>query len=128
MRSENRITEVVCNLIELLDSEGRRRLVRVIIDMGYSAKEVAEMAGVTASAISRYVHGSLTPSHETLCRLVVRLSGRELESLVLEAIKHVWLTLREAIARLPANLKQHILEELADDIASMLAKAYRSSS
>ena len=107
----------------------RSRLVRIALEEGYAVKDLAEIMGVSSAAVSRYVHGTLSPSVESTCRLIFsvddRLRARMLEEITLELLNVVE-NLVDTLAKTAAE-KPHIilskLEHVADKISSIMLKA-----
>ena len=114
--------ETVCKLVEALDAEARRRMIEIVIESGYSEKEVAEMAGVTLAAVSRYVKGTLSPAPQTLCRLILSLDEELATTLLAYASRELWRLIREVIEGLPHNVAKELLEEVADEVAEALTR------
>jgi len=102
----------------------RRRIVEVVLAEGYTGKEVAELMGVSPSAVSRYIHGSLAPSPNTLCKLYRSVDEKTRMKIVEELVSILWGFLRDVLedaAREDVDVSS-ILEEIADYISLQLSK------
>ncbi|ABM79890.1 helix-turn-helix domain-containing protein [Hyperthermus butylicus] len=112
----------LCSFLQLLPPTARQRLVAETIESGYAAKDVAELMGVSSAAVSRYVHGTLAPSSETLCRLLLNID-EETRTRLLETIaESIWLSLEKLLHNLPPTPRtRRLLERISDTIAELLA-------
>ena len=119
---ENLRVETVCRLVEALNAEARRRIIEMVVERGYSEKEVAEMAGVTLAAVSRYVKGTLSPAPQTLCKLILSLDEELAVALLAYASRELWKLVRAVIEELPQHVAREILEEVADEVAEALTR------
>ncbi|HIP65797.1 MAG TPA: helix-turn-helix domain-containing protein [Pyrodictium sp.] len=102
----------------------RRRMVEIVLAEGYTGKEVAELMGVSPSAVSRYIHGSLAPSPNTLCKLYYSVDGETRERMTEALILVLWKLLRDVLenaARENIDIS-NVLEEIADYISLQLSR------
>ncbi len=123
----SRLVAIACSLASSLGPEGRRRLVLEVLEAGYTGRELARLMGVSPPAVSRYVHGTLAPSAESLCRAFERLAATDEElavKLLAEALRALWGLVRagleELAARDPGRARE-LLEEVADAASELLA-------
>ncbi|HIP66063.1 MAG TPA: helix-turn-helix domain-containing protein [Pyrodictium sp.] len=116
--------ETVCSTFEILPPTLRRRIVEIVLAEGYSGKEVAELMGVSPSAVSRYIHGSLAPSPNTLCKLYYSVDEKTRTKIAEELTLILWRFLRNVLEdAIKENIDiTSILEEIADYISLQLSK------
>ncbi len=125
---ENQLRETVCQLAAVAPPEARRRAVEEVAARGYAGKEIAKMMGVSPAAVSRYLHGSLAPSPDSLCNLARTIDAETVEAVAAILVEHTWKTLHDALRALAAtgsNRVVALLEHMADDIAELLLKAQK---
>jgi predicted transcriptional regulator len=112
----------LCCFLQLLPHTTRQRLVAEAIESGYAAKDIAELMGVSPAAVSRYVHGTLAPSPETLCRLILNIDGETRTRLLETIAESIWSSLENLLRSLPPTLRtRRLLERISDTIAELLA-------
>jgi len=80
--------------------------------------------GVTPSAVSRYIHGSLAPSPNTLCKLYYSVDEKTRAKIAEELTLILWKLLRKVLEdAMRENIDvTNILEEIADYISLQLSK------
>jgi len=80
--------------------------------------------GVSPSAVSRYIHGSLAPSPNTLCKLYYSVDERTRTKIAEELTLILWRYLRNVLEdAIKKNIDiTSILEEIADYISLQLSK------
>ena len=106
----------------------RNSLVRIALDEGYAVKDLAEIMGVSSAAVSRYIHGTLSPSIESTCRLIASVDS----NLRAKMLQYIALELLETVDRLVDELAKiseaenrtvlQALEKIADKISSIMLK------
>ncbi|ALL00602.1 hypothetical protein Pyrde_0552 [Pyrodictium delaneyi] len=113
----------VCEAVALLDSRTRRRLVEIALENGYAAKDIAAIMGVSPAAVSRYVHESLSPSTETLCRMIYGIDDETRTRILVEAAQTLWNALERLLHAIPPSPDKMMLAEgIADKISIILAE------
>jgi transcriptional regulator with XRE-family HTH domain len=113
----------LCRAMRTLSKESRREIVALVLSSGYAAKDLAEMMGVSPSAVSRYTRGDLAPSPEALCRMLAALD-EELRTAVLEkTVENTWRCLESLIDVLPSERRLVVLEKLAEKLAEKIVEA-----
>jgi len=102
----------------------RRRIVEVVLAEGYTGKEVAELMGVSPSAVSRYVHGSLAPSPNALCKLYYSVDEKTRTRIAEEIASILWRFLKNVLEDIIGENVDvsNILEEIADYISLQLSR------
>ncbi len=114
-------TETVCQVL-ILPRETRSILIQVLIENGYTTKDIAELMEVSMPAASRYIHGTLMPSLEATCKALSRLAQNDPETyakLVTNIARELWKQLRTLIEKHSRDL-EHLAEEIADELAILL--------
>jgi predicted transcriptional regulator len=114
--------------IAYLPPHVRNSLVKIALEEGYAVKDLAEIMGVSSAAVSRYIHGTLSPSIESTCRLILSVDN----SLRAKMLQHIILQLLDVVGRLTDELAKisehegetvlHALEKIADKISSIMLK------
>ncbi|HIQ24251.1 MAG TPA: LacI family DNA-binding transcriptional regulator [Pyrodictium delaneyi] len=118
----------VCEAIALLDPKTRRRLVEIALENGYAAKDVAAIMGVSPAAVSRYIHESLSPSTETLCKMIHSIDPETRTKILAEAAHTLWRALERLLQVLPPSPDKMLLaERIADKVSIILAETTLSS-
>jgi transcriptional regulator with XRE-family HTH domain len=127
---ENKSTEglaSLCELASILSKEEIGEILSTIIERHpYTVKDLAELMEVSMSAASRYVHGSLKPSSETLCKLVTRLDPAARSTFRVKVLYSIWARFREALASATTAEVEPLLEDIADTVSMILARLHRT--
>ncbi len=122
MRSSNSF----CEIFTALTPSARRRIIEEILSLGYAVKDVAYLMGVSPSAVSRYIHGTLTPSPNSLCRLLMGVEDDIRDKLLITTIGEFWKTLRQALEYIKNEVYlKEAIEYLADEISRLIEKLHR---
>ncbi len=81
---------------------------------------------VSPSAVSRYVHGTLAPSPNSLCRLLMGIEDDIRDKLLIITIGEFWKTLRQALEYIKNEVYlKEAIEYLADEISRLIEKLHR---
>lgn len=111
----------ICEAFSSLPPQARRRIVELAAASGYAAKDLAELMNVSQSAVSRYVHGSLTPSPGAVCRLILGVDPGTRERLLAEGARSLWLLLSQLLSSLAGTpLAEELLDTIADEVARLI--------
>ncbi len=120
----NTVKDRICSAL-LLPASIKREIIAILRSRGYTTKDIAEIMGVSLPAASRYIHGSLIPGNESICRAISKLVEEDADTLV-EVVntltRELW-TVIEAITTASdySNIKE--LETIADRVALLLYQA-----
>ena len=114
----------LCEAIELLPKRARKNIILIVLNNGYAAKDVAELMGVSISAVSRYTHDELAPSPFSLCRLLSLVDEKTKTQIINYVAEEIWTILRSILEETSAS----IVERIADDIARVILTKSRETS
>lgn len=119
---ESRPPTEYCSYIQSLAKEDTRRIIEIVLEEGYAAKDLALLIQVSPSAISRYIHGTLYPSSNTICRLLEVVDTRTKNKVLTYIAQTLWKKILVVIKQLEDTDREKILEEITDNISSLLTK------
>ncbi len=114
----------LCEAIELLPKRARKTIIMIVLNNGYAAKDVAELMGVSISAVSRYTHDELAPSVSSLCRLLSLVDEKTKTQIINYVAEEIWAILLNVLEETSAS----IVERIADDIARVILTKSRETS
>ena len=109
---------------EYLPPHVRTKLVKVALNEGYAVKDLAEIMGVSSAAVSRYIHGTLSPSVESVCRLIYSVDDSVRVKIMVEIALELLEVISNILEEIGGNdIVLHALENLADRLSSIMIKA-----
>ena len=113
----------LCEAITTLPPHVRRKIIEKAIENGYAAKDIAEIIGVSPPAVSRYLHGSLSPSPGAVCRLIMGVEKETKLMMIKSIAKELWKLTYTVINQIHDTHEGYqLIEEIADTIAALLDK------
>ena len=110
-------------ILKQLRQELKSAIVKKILENSYSTKDLADIMEVSMPAASRYIHGTLTPSDETLCKAIEktkRLDEELYDTITATIIDILWNTIKKLLKQLKKQNQAKKIEEIADEIAALL--------
>jgi len=122
MLAENQAA--LCEAIELLPKRARKTIIMIVLNNGYATKDVAELMGVSISAVSRYTHDELAPSSSSLCRLLSLVDDKTKTQITNYVVEELW----SVLSKLLRETEPSVTERIADDIARIIVKKTETSS
>jgi len=115
-----------CEVFTALTPSARRRIVEEALSLGYAVKDVAYLMGVSPSAVSRYVHGTLIPSPNSLCRLLISVEGDTRDKLLRVVIVELWKALRRVVEYVGNEVYlKEVVEYLADEVSKLVEELHK---
>ncbi len=108
----------LCEAIELLPKRARKTIIMIVLNNGYATKDVAELMGVSISAVSRYTHDELAPSVSSLCRLLSLVDEKTKAQIINYIVEELW----SVLSKLLRETEPSVIEQIADDIARIIVK------
>jgi len=108
----------LCEAIELLPKRARKTIIMIVLNNGYATKDVAELMGVSISAVSRYTHDELAPSVSSLCRLLGLVDDKTKTQIIDYIVEELW----SVLSKLLRETEPSVTERIADDIARIIMK------
>ena len=119
---ESRTLTNYCDYVEALTKEEARRIIEIVLEEGYATKDLALLIQVSPSAISRYTHGTLHPSRNTICRLLEVVDTKTRNRILTYIAQTVWRRLRSILVQIEDIDREKILEEIIDSVSKFLTK------
>lgn len=114
-------SEALCEALASLSPSTRRRIIDETLASGYAVKDIANLMGVSSSAVSRYIHGTLLPSSESLCRLLTSVEDSVRDRILKMIVLELWKTLRLVVGSIrDKSYSREVVEYFADEIARLL--------